>query len=123
PCADLTLAELHFAGGAAATIETYRGAHYAYDIRAEIVCSEGTVCVGGFAQRSVEVLLPDGDRRDLFPGFLERFADAYFFELRDFLVGVRSRTPPRVSGQDGRRALAIALACDRACDDAREISP
>ena len=123
PCADLALSELHFAGGAAATIETYRGARYAYDIRAEIVCSEGTVCVGGFAQRSVEVLTPDGDREDLFPGFLERFADAYLFELRDFLAGVRYRTPPRVSGEDGRRALAIALACDRACDDAREISP
>jgi predicted dehydrogenase len=123
PGPDLALAELRFAGGAAASIETFRGARYAYDIRAEIVCSEGTVCVGGFAQRSVEVLLPDGERRDLSVGFLDRFADAYLFELRDFLAGVRYRTPPRVTGEDGRRALAIALACDRACDDAREISP
>jgi len=123
PCADLALAELHFAGGAVATIETYRGALYAYDIRAEIVCSEGTVCVGGFAQRSVEVLTPDGDRQDLFPGFLERFADAYLFELRDFLAGVRYRTQPRVSGEDGRRALAIALACDRASEDSRVVVP
>jgi scyllo-inositol 2-dehydrogenase (NAD+) len=123
PGPDLALAELRFTGGAAASIETFRGARYAYDIRAEIVCSEGTVCVGGFAQRSVEVLLPDGERRDLSAGFLTRFADAYLFELRDFLAGVRYRTPPRVTGEDGRRALAIALACDRACDDAREISP
>jgi predicted dehydrogenase len=123
PGPDLALAELRFAGGAAASIETFRGARYAYDIRAEIVCSEGTVCVGGFAQHSVEVLLPDGERRDLSVGFLDRFADAYLFELRDFLAGVRYRTPPRVTGEDGRRALAIALACDRACDDAREISP
>jgi scyllo-inositol 2-dehydrogenase (NAD+) len=123
PGPDLALAELRFTGGAAASIETFRGARYAYDIRAEIVCSEGTVCVGGFAQRSVEVLLPDGERRDLSVGFLDRFADAYLFELRDFLAGVRYRIPPRVSGEDGRRALAIALACDLACDDAREISP
>jgi scyllo-inositol 2-dehydrogenase (NAD+) len=123
PCADLALAELHFAGGAAATIETYRGARYAYDIRAEIVCSEGTVFVGGFARRAVEVRTTDSHREDLFQGFIERFADAYLIELRDFLAGVRYRTPPRVSGEDGRRALAIALACDRACDDTREISP
>jgi scyllo-inositol 2-dehydrogenase (NAD+) len=123
PGPDFALSELRFAGGAAATIETYRGARYAYDIRAEIVCSEGTVCVGGFAQRSVEVLLPDGGRRDLFAGFLERFADAYLFELRDFLAGVPYGSPPRVSGEDGRRALAIALACDRACDDDREVAP
>jgi scyllo-inositol 2-dehydrogenase (NAD+) len=123
PGPDLALAELRFAGGAAASIETFRGARYAYDIRAEIVCSEGTVFVGGFAQRSVEVLLPDGERRDLSVGFLDRFADAYLLELRDFLAGVRYRSPPRVTGEDGRRALAIALACDRACDDAREISP
>ena len=123
PGPDLALADLRFVGGAAANVETYRGARYAYDIRAEIVCSEGTVCVGGFAQRSVEVLLPDGGRNDLSAGFLERFADAYLFELRDFLAGVRYRTPPRVSGEDGRQALAIALACDRACDEAREVVP
>lgn len=123
PGPDLALADLRFAGGAAGNVETYRGACYAYDIRAEIVCSEGTVCVGGFAQRAVEVLLPNGDRRDLFPGFLERFADAYLLELRDFLEGVREGRPPRVTGDDGRRALAIALACDRACDDAREVAP
>jgi scyllo-inositol 2-dehydrogenase (NAD+) len=123
PGPDLGLAELRFTGGAIASIETYRGARYAYDIRAEIVCSEGTVCIGGFSQRSVEILSPDGSRHDLFPGFLERFADAYLFELRDFLAGVRYRTPPRVTGEDGRRALAIALACDRACDVAREVVP
>jgi len=123
PGPDLALAELRFVGGAAASIETYRGARYAYDIRAEIVCSEGIVCVGGFAQRSVEVLLPDGDRRDLSAHFLDRFADAYLIELRDFLAGVRYPRPPRVSGEDGRRALAIALACDRACDDAHEVAP
>lgn len=123
PGPDLALADLHFTDGAAASIETYRGARYAYDIRAEIVCSEGTIFVGGFTQRALEVLTPDGTRHDLFPGFLERFADAYLFELRDFLAGVRYRTPPRVSGEDGRRALAIALACDRACDEAREVVP
>jgi scyllo-inositol 2-dehydrogenase (NAD+) len=123
PGPDLALAELHFDGGAAASIETYRGARYAYDIRAEIVCAEGTVCVGGFAHRSVELLTSDGDRHDLFPGFLERFADAYLMELRDFLAGVRYRIPPRVTGEDGRRALAIALACDRASQGAREVVP
>ncbi|MGH2490127.1 MAG: Gfo/Idh/MocA family oxidoreductase [Candidatus Limnocylindria bacterium] len=123
PGPDLALADLRFVGGAAANVETYRGARYAYDIRAEIVCSEGTICVGGFAQGSLEVLLPGGGRRDLLPGFLERFADAYLLELRDFLGGVEERRPPRVSGDDGRRALAIALACDRACDDHREVVP
>ncbi len=123
PGPDFALADLRFAGGAAASIETYRGARYGYDIRAEIVCSEGTVFVGGFAQRSVQVLLPDGDRRDLAVHFLDRFADAYLTELRDFLSGVQERRPPRVSGEDGRRALAIALACDRACDGADEVIP
>jgi scyllo-inositol 2-dehydrogenase (NAD+) len=123
PGPDFALAELRFAGGVAASIETYRGARYGYDVRAEIVCSDGTVCVGGFAQRAVEVLRADGARRDLFPGFLERFADAYLLELRDFLRGVREQSPPRVSGDDGRRALAIALACDRACDEGREVAP
>ena len=123
PGPDLALAELHFAGGAAASIETFRGARYGMTSREPDRLQRGH----GLCRR-LRAALRGGthSRRSssiLFPGFLERFANAYLFELRDFHAGVRYRSPPRVSGEDGRRALAIALACDRACDDAREIAP
>jgi predicted dehydrogenase len=123
PGPDLTMVELYFARGGIAHIEAMRGARYAYDIRSEVVCESGAVMVGGFAQTMLTVLR-GGERHDgLYPGFLERYEDAYAAELRDFVAGVLDRRPPAVSGEDGRRALAIALAAGRAAGLAQEVTP
>ncbi|MDQ2912977.1 MAG: Gfo/Idh/MocA family oxidoreductase [Chloroflexota bacterium] len=123
PAPDLTMVELLFAGGALASIEAMRGARYAYDIRSEIICENGAVMVGGFEQTMLTVLRAGERREDLYPGFLERYAEAYVAELRDFVAGVIDRRPPAVTGEDGRRALAIAFAAGRAAALARAVSP
>jgi myo-inositol 2-dehydrogenase/D-chiro-inositol 1-dehydrogenase len=122
PGPDLALVELRFAGGALAHIEVLRGARYAYDIRSEIVCENGAVMVGGFAQTMFTVIRGGERRADLYPGFLERYAEAYAAELRDFVGGVVDRRPAAVTGEDGRRALAIALAAERAAAAPGEIT-
>jgi predicted dehydrogenase len=123
PCPDLTMVELQFAGGAVAHIEAMRGAQYAYDIRSEIICENGAVIVGGFAQTMLTVLRAGERRGDLYPGFLERYAEAYVAELRDFVAGVRDRRGVAVTGEDGRRALAIAFAAERAAATAEQVTP
>lgn len=123
PAPNLTMVELEFAGGAFAHIEAMRGARYAYDIRSEILCENGAVMVGGFAQTMVTVLRQGERRDDLYPGFLERYAEAYVAELRDFVAGVRDRRPSAVTGEDGRRALAIAFAAGRAAATAQSVTP
>ena len=114
PAPNMTLVELHFAHGGIAHIEAMRGARYAYDIRSEILCETGAVFVGGFAQTILTVVRAGERRDDLYPGFLERYADAYLAEMHDFVLGVIDRRPPAVTGEDGRAALAIALAAGRA---------
>jgi predicted dehydrogenase len=123
PTSDLTMVELAFSRGAVAHIEALWGARYAYDIRSEILCENGAVIVGGFAQTMLTVLRPGERRDDLYPGFLERYADAYIAELRDFVGGVQDRRPAAVTGEDGRRALAIALAAERASATTRPVTP
>ena len=123
PGPDLTMVELYFVRGAVAQIEAMRGARYAYDIRSEVICESGAVMVGGFAQ-TVLTVLREGERRDdLYPGFLERYAQAYLAELRDFVGGVRDRRPAAVTGEDGRLALAIALAAERAAASVEPVAP
>ena len=123
PGPDLTMVELYFKGGAVAHIEAMRGAKYAYDIRSEVICENGAVMVGGFAQTMLTVFRQGERRDDLYPGFLERYAEAYVAELRDFVGGVRDRRPAAVTGQDGRRALAIALAAERAAASVESVAP
>ena len=123
PGPDLTMVELRFTRGGVAHVEAMRGARYAYDIRSEVICEDGAVMVSGFAQTMLTVLRAGERHEGLYPGFLERYADAYAAELRDFVAGVSDRRPPAVSGEDGRRALAIALAAERAAAIAREVTP
>jgi scyllo-inositol 2-dehydrogenase (NAD+) len=101
---------VRFSRGALAGIETYWGAEYAYDVRSEVVCTKGTAIVGGQQRTRLDVYTPAGGAHDLFPGFLERFADAYREELADFVGGVADRRAPAVTGHDGRAAVAAALA-------------
>src|SRR2546430_620089 len=101
---------VRFAGGALADIETYWGARYAYDVRTEIVCANGAVLIGHQQRSRLAVYTPAGATHDLFPGFLERFAEAYRAELADFVDGALERRLPAVTGRDGRAAVAAALA-------------
>ena len=123
PGPDLTMVELRFARGAVAHVEAMRGARYAYDIRSEVMCESGSVMVGGFAQTMLTVFRGGERHEGLYPGFLERYADAYVAELVDFVAGVRDRRPAAVTGEDGRRALAIALAAERAASLATDVVP
>jgi predicted dehydrogenase len=122
PAPNLAMVELRFGRGAVAHVEAMRGARYGYDIRSEVMCETGAVFVGGFAQTMLTVMRGDERRDDLYPGFLERYADAYVAELRDFVAGVRDRRPPAVTGEDGRAALAIALAAGRAAATSAEVA-
>jgi predicted dehydrogenase len=123
PGPNVAMVVLRFHGGAIAHIEALRGARYGYDIRSEIVCEDGAVMIGGFAQTMLTVLRGGERREDLYPGFLERYEDAYVAELRDFVGGVRDRRPAAVTGDDGRRALAMALAAERAAATAAPVRP
>jgi predicted dehydrogenase len=123
PSPNVAMVVLRFDGGAVAHIETLRGARYAYDIRTEVLCENGAVMIGGFAQTMLTVLRDNERRDDLYPGFLERYADAYVAELRDFVGGVRDRRPAAVTGEDGRRAIAIAFAAERAATTAEPVTP
>lgn len=101
---------VRFGRGALADIETYWGALYAYDVRSEVVCETGTAVIGHQPRSGLAVYTTSGAKGDLFPGFLERFAEAYRAELADFVDGVLERRPPAVTGRDGRAAVAAALA-------------
>ncbi len=112
-----TLTTLEFARGALAIVETYRGAGYAYDIRTEIVCADGTVTIGdrpgdpsGRIEERLVIRTPQAETTVSVPGWLARFADAYLAELADVVAGARDRRPVGVTGADGKAAVAIALA-------------
>jgi predicted dehydrogenase len=86
---------------------------YGYDVRTEIVGSKGSILVGSLQQAPATFLRAEGGVQILADHFLPRFQDAYLAEVRDFVQNILSDRPLRVSGDDGMKALAIAVAAEK----------
>jgi len=103
---------LRYVRGAIGNIESYVQAIYGYDVRTEVVGSRGSVFVGSVEQIPAAFLSVNGRTQPLADHFLTRFADAYVAEARDFVHNMLNDYPVRVSGEDGLKALAIAVAAE-----------
>ena len=86
---------------------------YGYDVRTEIVGSKGSIFVGSLEKIPAVFLTARGGEQTLADHFLTRFADAYLEEVRDFVKNIVDGRAPRVSGEDGLKALAIAVAAEK----------
>jgi inositol 2-dehydrogenase len=113
---------LKYARGAVGNVESFVQAIYGYVVRTEIVGSKGSIVVGSIQQTPVTFLTTLGGTQTLADHFLTRFADAYLAEVRDFVQSVLHERPPRVSGEDGLRALEIAVAAETSHLEAKPCS-
>jgi scyllo-inositol 2-dehydrogenase (NAD+) len=103
---------LKFARGAIGNVESFVQALYAYDVRTEIVGSKGSIFIGALEKTPVAFLGVNGGIKILEDHFLSRFAEAYVLELQDFVHNVLHDRPLLVSGKEGLKALAIAVAAE-----------
>lgn len=104
---------LKYERGAIGNIESYVQALYGYDVRTEIVGSKGSIFVGYLQKNGATFLTVNGSQKVVEDHYLSRFADAYLAEMRDFVENVRLEKPVRVTGEDGIRALEIAVASEQ----------
>ena len=103
---------LKYGRGAIGNIESHAQAIYAYDVRTEVVGSKGSVFIGSIEKTPATFLSFAGSTHILADHFLSRFADAYLMEVTDFVHNVLHDHPVRVSGDDGLKALEIAVAAE-----------
>lgn len=104
---------LKYAHGAIGNVESYVQALYAYDVRTEVVGSKGSILIGSVEKTPVTFLATNGAVHILEDHYLSRFAEAYVLEMQDFVANVLDGRPPRITGDDGLKALAIAAAAER----------
>jgi scyllo-inositol 2-dehydrogenase (NAD+) len=107
-----SVVNLKYEHGAIGNVESYAQAIYAYDVRSEIVGSRGSIFVGSLAKTPATFLNAGGRNSVLEDHFLSRFADAYLMEVRDFVHNILHDLPIKVTGEDGMRALEIAIAAE-----------
>ena len=118
---DNAMINLKFANGAIGNIDVSRNAVYGYDVRTEVLGSEGGLLVGKLQQTAVLAMTRQGVTHDTAPYFMERFGEAYAAEIRGFVTCILEDHPPGVTGLDARRATEIGIAATRSLDEGQPV--
>jgi myo-inositol 2-dehydrogenase / D-chiro-inositol 1-dehydrogenase len=107
---DTAVVTVRFDNGAVGTAEACFQATYGYDVRGEVLGSGGMATMGDGRRTTMTFSGAAGRSVETVRGDQELFGPAYRAELAAFADAVRTHTPPSVTGEDARAALAIALA-------------
>ena len=109
---DTSMCTLKSKSGVLIHINNSRRAVYGYDQRVEIFGSKGMIISNNQTPNSVEKFTnASTSSKDLIHFFfIERYAQAYKDQFNSFVDVMKNKTKPKVTFEDGRKALIIANA-------------
>ena len=111
---DTAIITLTFANGAIGVIDNSRKAVYGYDQRVEIFGSKGMLCADNNFPDNHRYFAGDGVHSSLpLNFFMDRYLEAYANEMKIFCNAVVNGLELPVSGIDGLKSVAIALAAKK----------
>ena len=119
---DTAVITLRFENGAIGTIDNSRKAVYGYDQRVEVFGSAGMIAAQNNTADNV-VLSGAGGVQSAKPlyFFLERYAESFVAEMKEFVECVQSGRKPSVSGEDGRKPVVMGMAAARSYRENRPV--
>ena len=111
-----------FANGVQGSIDGAVSVRYGYDARLEVVGTEGVLFVGRLDQSGVVVCnRSSGLKTPAVESWRNLFTEAYRYEDQGFVDAVCNRTPPAVSGHDGKMAVKVVNAGNQSIREKRPI--
>ena len=111
---DPLLVFLQTVSGVVVEIESFVNAQYGYEVRCEVVATEGTLELGDGT--FITSARAGHLGKQIPPQWLGRFGEAYRLEMQAWVDSIRSGTPGGPSVWDGYAATAVANACIAALD-------
>ncbi|MFO7170097.1 MAG: Gfo/Idh/MocA family oxidoreductase [Chloroflexota bacterium] len=119
---DNAVANLRFVSGALGNVEVSRNAFYGYDIRTEVLGSQGAVQIGGAHQSPVVLLTREGALSEPAPYIQGRFGPAYRAQIEHFVACLHEGRQPAVGGADALAAIEIGVAATRSAGVGRAVA-
>jgi myo-inositol 2-dehydrogenase/D-chiro-inositol 1-dehydrogenase/scyllo-inositol 2-dehydrogenase (NAD+) len=117
------MVNIRFESGSLGSISGICPCDYGYDARVELIGERGIMQIGEMKGQAVVVCTSrdQGLVTPVFGTWPERFAWGYIREMEGFIHAIQTDTPPRVGGEDGRWAVAGALAGTRSFLEERPV--
>ena len=119
---DVVMINFKFEGRAVGFIHGSRKSVFGYDLRTEVMGTEGTVYVGTIPDPMFAHGRPDGVVYGGVQWFWKRFYDAYVDEDIHFVECVLEDKKPLITGEDGLRAVEIGEACWRSYREGKPVT-
>lgn len=107
---DQAMTFLKFKNGASADVEGSRNSTFGYDIRGEVVGTEGALQIGSIQHHNNIILTKNKSYYDNIKDFPTKFKDAFLLELEHFIDRIRKDMKPLVDEIDGKVSLELAAA-------------
>jgi scyllo-inositol 2-dehydrogenase (NAD+) len=118
---DNGIVSLTFADGRLGVVDLSRKGVYGYDIRTEVLGTDGALQVGYLRETPLLVLAKEGVSHDVVPYFMQRFERSYIAQLENFAGNVLAGYTPPVTIDDGMEALRVSLAATMAWQSGRSV--
>ena len=110
------------ASGKQCTITNTRRATYGYDQRIEVHGSKGSVSAENHREANIEIANAEGYLRPpLLNFFMSRYVAAYANEIAAFVQAVSDGTTPPTTGEDGLKALELAVAARKSAETGQAV--
>lgn len=109
---DNMIASLKFESGGLGSISGVCPCDYGYDARMEIIGKKGIMIIGELKNNALTIGIDreTGLVTPIFKRWPDRFQLAYIHEIEHFIHSIQLDTEPKVTGDDGRWAVAGVLA-------------
>lgn len=115
--ADTAVATLRFESGAVGTLEVALNSAWGYDVRTEVLGSDGRVTIDLDTRHLLKRYGRDGVTHERPSDFSATYREAYAAELEAFAYNVLAGLPVAPDVVDGRESLRLALAAQRSLEN------
>jgi myo-inositol 2-dehydrogenase/D-chiro-inositol 1-dehydrogenase/scyllo-inositol 2-dehydrogenase (NAD+) len=121
---DNVVSTFRFVDGTLGVVDGTCPADYGYDARVEILCAKGVLFLGHVTDSGATKVTVDGRVvSQAVKSWRTLFKDAYLAEMEHFIQSICEDATPRVTGEDGLRAVSLAVAVNQSLRNRTPVQP
>lgn len=116
------ITNLSMANGAIAQVDASRMSSYGYDVRVEVLGTEGAVFTKPEAPSGMRVVKGSRESLATYAWYADRFKEAYRLEMESFVDSIVKDAETKVTAQDGKAAVEIATAARKSMQEGKAVN-